>query len=402
MISASTEKISANLPKIFAYNLFFSFLVVIPVIVPFWQQYGLSLKEIYQLQAIFGAGLILLDVPAGYLSDLLGRKNILMAAGFFNGVAYVILNFGKTFWQFAIFEIFVAVALALYSGCDVALLYDSLDTLDADKKSNRSSFVAKRFFFAQMGETIASFLGGILAMYSLNLPAQANAITAWIPFFIACFFVDPPRTKMTTQSHWGNIKFIFKNLFGHSRLLSLLVVFNVMYGFATYVTVWVYQPYWEKAGVPLIYFGYLWAGFNLTLALISRNAPQIERKISSSVTVVIIGLCPIIAYIGLGFFNGLLGIPFILLFSLCRGLNSVILQDAINARVPAVMRATTTSMCSLGMRAIFFFFGPLVGQMFDEKGFKEGFYYLAIFYSLLFLLLTIPILRLKREFRPLQ
>lgn len=70
-----------NRPKVLILNFFWMFLIVMPVVVPFMESYGLGMTEIYQLQAIFAISVVLLEVPSGYLADLFGRRHSLILAG---------------------------------------------------------------------------------------------------------------------------------------------------------------------------------------------------------------------------------------------------------------------------------------------------------------------------------
>lgn len=387
-----------NPVKILAFNFFMAFLVLIPVIVPYWQQYGLSLEQVYQLQAIFGGVLILLDVPAGYISDVFGRKVILICVGCFNALGFSILAWGHSFSHFVAFEITAAIAMALYSGCDVAMVYDSLDAMGEPQKT-QSIYLGRKFFYSQIGETIAAILGGFLAGYSLQLPAYVNAITAWIPLLIAFTLTEPPRKVFASNKHIENIKFAYHHLFVESKILRWLIVFNIIYGFSTYLAVWLYQPFWHQVGIPTSLFGYLWAAANFIIAIFARFALRIESKLSPSRVILIVGLCPIVAYFGLALFTNVYGTLFLIFFAVCRGLNGVILQEAINARVSPLIRATANSFCNLGMRGIFLIFGPIVGRLLDQNGVGTTCAVLAGLYVGLFFVLAIPMLRFRDEFR---
>ena len=72
------KRLSSNIPKLYAYSFFQMFLVIMPVIIPFWESRRLTLKEIFTLQGIFGGALIVFDAPAGYLADLFGRKKAMV------------------------------------------------------------------------------------------------------------------------------------------------------------------------------------------------------------------------------------------------------------------------------------------------------------------------------------
>lgn len=395
------EKIRGNIPKVYALNFFMMFLVTIPIIVPYWQQFGLTLKDIYQLQAIFGLMMILLDVPAGYISDIFGRKICLVIVGIFNIFTYLILLNGKTFFHFALFEINAAFAFALYSGCDIALLYDSIDALEADDEhaieriSHSKKFLGKRIFYSQIGESIASFAGGLLAVYSLRLPAMVNAVTAWGPLLIALTLHEPPRKTFESKKHLENFRIIYESLFKHSKLLTFMVIFNILYGFSTFAAVWAYQSYWAEIKIPVAYFGTLWALFNLSVAFFARSSHHFENKFGSVAIIFIVGISPVIAYLGLGLTASYASVLFLLFFAIARALNGVVLQDGINSKVPATMRATTNSICSLGMRAIFFFFGPWFGHLLDVRGVHFSFTVMGCVFAVIFLLMAFPLMRLR-------
>lgn len=103
----------------------------------------------------------------------------------------------------------------------------------------------------------------------------------------------------------------------------------------------------------------------------------------------------------MGFSGGLIDLIFTLAFPVCRGLNQVIFQDAINSRVPAEIRATANSVGSLGMRALFVIFGPLLGFFIDKYGTNEamklmglGFIYVAGLF-----LVAMPLLSQRHHFK---
>ena len=63
---------------LYGFSFFWLALVIIPVIVPFFESKGLSLAEVYYLQAIFAFVVVVFEVPSGYFADVFGRKNALV------------------------------------------------------------------------------------------------------------------------------------------------------------------------------------------------------------------------------------------------------------------------------------------------------------------------------------
>ena len=397
MHSTEQQKLQRNIFKLSLFGFFQMFMVIIPVIVPYWQGLGLTLKEVFMLQGIFGVALIIFDAPAGYMADIVGRKKSLLVGTIISALGWQILWMGSTFTHFAIYELIVGLGLSLQSGCDVALLYNSLDKLEL--KGRKAGFLGRRLTYSTLGEGIASLLGGALAGVSLILPAYVNSVVVFIPVFIAMTIYEPTGQKLDRGSHIENFRAIGKALFGHSRLLTYAIINFIFYGFSTYVAVWSLQPYWKDRGIMVVMFGYLWAANNFAVAIVSRYAHWIEEKVGSTNVVIAISILPIIGYLGMGYAGGLWGLAFTLAFPMCRGLNQVIFQDAINSRVPMDIRATTNSIGSLGVRALFILFGPLIGHVLDVRGSSDMMKVLGYIYFVGFFAVAIPLLRQRRAFR---
>jgi MFS family permease len=391
------KRLSGNIPKLYAYSFFQMFLVIMPVIIPFWESRGLTLKEIFTLQGIFGGALIVFDAPAGYLADLFGRKKAMVIGSIISALGFQILGFGRTFTHFAFYELVLGLGLSLQSGCDVAILYNTLEILNL--KGRRAGFLGRRLTSQTLGEGFASLLGGWLAAYALVLPAFVNAATAWLPVFISLTILEPRGQSLPRGLHMANFRAIGKALFGHSRLLTLAIGSFIFYGFATFCAVWSLQPYWKSRGLDISMFGYLWATNCFLVALISRFAHSIEESCGSVAVVIAIALLPVIGYFGMGLVPGMWGLAFGLAFPVCRALNQVIFQDAINTRVPAEMRATTNSVGSLGMRALFILFGPMIGQVLDTKGSDQMMNLLGVIYFVGIFVVALPLLMQRRSFQ---
>jgi hypothetical protein len=112
-------------------------------------------------------------------------------------------------------------------------------------------------------------------------------------------------------------------------------------------------------------------------------------------------LLPVAGYLGMAWTEAVWGALFCLAFQLSRGLNAVIMRDALNRRVTGDMRATANSVVSLGVRAVFLIAGPVAGWGMDRWGTAPVFYSLAGLFAAGFLLLTIPFLARREEFSPI-
>lgn len=393
------HRLQSNISKVYWLNGSFSFMVLMPIIVPFFQSRGLDMKNIYELQAIFAGFVLLLEVPSGYFSDLVGRKWTLVIASAFHSLGFLLMALAPGFNELVVAEVLLALAISLFSGTDLSLLYDSLEAMGTKKAPIK--VVGRKVFYRNTGESFAGLLGGWLLLWHFEAPAMAQALVGLVPLGIALTLYEPPRLKMSAKKHKENIQYIWRALFGHSTLLTLIILTGVFYSFVTLVAVWLFQQYWQDLGVPLTAFGYLWFGINITVAITGRYAHKIEKKIGSEGVILLLGGLPVIGFIGMGLIGALWGLVFCFLFQVCRGLTAVVMADALNKRVKGDMRATANSVMSLGTRVLMIGIGPLVGAVIDQEGVAQATTWLGYFYIAVFIGLLLPLLALRKQFDPI-
>ena len=390
----SPERLRGNVKRIQFLSFFWMFMLLMPVIVPFLKEHGLSIQEILTLQSIFAIAVVLLELPSGYLSDLIGRRGCLVAAGFLRGLAFTWLALANGFWDFALFQLIAALSISLYSGSDVALLYDSLEGLEDHHGRRRA--LGRRLLWMQSGETFAALIGGAIVTYSLSSVAVGNAILGWLPFLVSLTLVEVPSEKLDQSDHLGNLKRIWRQIFHGEALLRMIMFSLITYGLSTLLAVWLFQDYWQALDVPLVYFGYLWAAYNITVAIVGRLAHRVEDLIGPKRVVRLVGILPVIGFGGMGLCSWWLeqGGPSVLvwvgvglgfLFQIGRGLTQVVIKDALNTRVEKRLRATANSIASLGVRLAYAFLGPCIGWIIVGRGHAAALWVAAALFGIFFL-----------------
>ena len=388
-----------NIKKVYLFSFFWMFLIIIPVIVPFFLDCGLTMKEVFWLQAIFGISVAILEVPSGYVCDLWGRKKTIILGAVFTGIGFTYLVFARSFYEFIIYELIVALSLSLVSGADISLLYDSVEELKVNEPQDEQyaiKSVANIQFSKVFAESIAAILGGILVGISFKSVLIAQAIVGWMPLIIALQFVEPNRNTMDKKKHLDNFKNVFKYIFGERSLLRLIFINIVVWGLSSFFAVWIFQKYWLDEQISLLNFGLLWALYNVTVGIVGKVVPSWEKAFGPIAMLVLMGVLPSLGYWGMSYFSGYIGVACGLLFQITRGITYVLLNDALNRRIPSEFRATTNSLVSLFFRLIFFVFGPLVGHIIDSQSMSIALNYLGAAYFLFFFVFMIPlILRVK-------
>ena len=82
-----------NINKIFAINGIRWFMLLMPIIVLFFEESGLNLTQILILPAIYSFTIALLEIPSGFFSDSFGRKNSIILSTIFYSLGYLLFSF---------------------------------------------------------------------------------------------------------------------------------------------------------------------------------------------------------------------------------------------------------------------------------------------------------------------
>lgn len=358
------SKLQSNIWKLYLIKAMRSFMLIIPVIVLFFQENGLSMKEIFLLQSLFSVTVIFLEIPTGYFSDIFGRKISIIIGGAIVSIGYFVYSMSAGFWEFLLAEIILGFGLSFVSGADTAMLYDTL--AEMEKQSRYQKMEGRGQSFSLFSEGIASTIGGFLAIISLRFPLYCDTLVALMTVPIALMLVEPKRHKL--KSDGGSLKNMYKIVkysFHDHTEIKWLIIYSSIIGASTLTMVWFIQVYLAATNVPLKLFGVIWTVFLFTASIFSWNANSIEKKIGKKTSLIALIVIPVAAYFLLSSIMCIWSGFFILLFYITRGINNPVILSYVNGLVPSEIRATVLSAKNLAGRLIFSLVGPLVGWISD-------------------------------------
>ncbi len=387
------ESVKSNLWKLYVTIALRWAMFAMPIIVIFYQSNGLTLRQVFILQAVFALVAVLFEVPTGYFSDRLDRKTAIVIGLVLGFLGYATYAVSYGFISFLVAEILLGIGGSFISGADSALLYDSL--IQLGKEGQYKKYEGRLMSVENTAEAAASIAGGFLAVVSLRLPIYFEALAIFCAIPVALTLVEPARAKLLqTGSSLKKMLEVVKFALHDQTEVKWLIFYSAIVSTATLTLVWFIQPYLTVVGVPLALFGVVWAILRFTVAAVSFSAHKIESAWGRKKSLISLIFLASAAYLLLSVFHNIWALSILLMFHFVHGMNDPVLKDYINKLIPSGMRATVLSVKSLIGRLLFAILGPFIGWASDVYSLRAAFFLAGIIFLFLGL---IPLLFLSKH-----
>lgn len=339
-------------------------LFTIPVLVVYYRHHGLSMQDVMLLQAIFAVTMVLIEVPSGYFSDVLGRRKTMIIGTILAMCGWACYVVAASFSEFLVAEAFLGIGMSFMSGTDSAMLYDSLLELGHTEQSLKEE--GAQMSYANFSEAGASVIGGALAAVSLHLPFYVQAVWMLLPIVASVMLVEPSvHRRAGHQAGWQEMKDILSRVFRHDRQIRSLIISSSILSASTLTMVWLIQPYWTYVGIPVALFGVLWASGNALVGVVSIRAHRVAERYSTHSILAVLMVAVSLSSIVAGLWPSMITAGLLAVMYISRGLLNPIVNNDLNKHVTSGQRATVLSIRQLGMRFLFCVIAPSIGYIGD-------------------------------------
>ena len=171
--------------------------------------------------SVFNISYMLLKLPAGYLSDKIGRKPVIVAGSFLVFASFLILAFSGQyqaayllFW----FAFLWGVAEALISGTVDALMYETMDEMHKADKFNL--LYSNSMVYDQVGCAMGAMVAMAATFYfPLQFVAWLSVVPAAALFGFSVCFIEPAVRLRKKSPAQGGIFLALKQFLLNRRLL---------------------------------------------------------------------------------------------------------------------------------------------------------------------------------------
>ncbi len=315
----------------------------------------ISIDQVLVLEAIYYICVVLLEVPSGYLSDLLGRRITLIASSVCALFSYIVFVVADNFFFLAIAQGLLAAHISFKSGTDSSLLYESL--VESNRHDEIGNQLAKAQRLGLLAMAFAALTGGLVGGFNLAFPYALSACCAIITVILSLKFFEPTKSKKAHSviSQISEIAAYLKKpnlgwLFSFSVIIFVLV--HVPYEF--------FQPYikllfptetsYDKS--PLI-GGILIAITMLAGSYASNFAIPLKTKFGTGSALILIMAYALVIIIAMASFLHSVILLFILMRSIPMALANPITDSVLHENINDQIRASFLSTLSLFSRLSF-------------------------------------------------
>lgn len=346
------------------------------------------------LQSAYAIATVVLEVPTGYFADVFGRRKTLILAAISWTIGISLYSVGYDFFGFLIAEMAFALGSAFVSGADSALVYDTL--VDLKQSVIYKKIWGNAIFTRNIALALSGIIGGFVAKIDLRLTLYITIPFFAIQILFAFLLKEPKRHKIIFEKgYFFQLFKIVKDVFVKNVKLRWLIIYaGVVYGF-NQAALWLYQPYFKFTGLDIVYFGFVFAGFQVISAFTSKYAYKLEEKIGQKYSLIMLVLFVSISYLLMSNFIFLFSFSFCFLQQFVRGYYATVISEYVNKLASSDIRATVLSVQNLFGKLFYAIIIPIIGWIADVYTLTQALSVLGITVLLLGFISLITLRRVR-------
>ncbi len=351
-----------------------------PVLIVFYVSHGLTLRQVYTLQALHFLAKLLTEIPAGIFADRVRRRTSLALGALLVAAAYGGIWAGSGFLLFAAMEVLAGAGRAFMSGADSAYIYDELK--HRGKLSRYNQVEATNFSVLNTSFIFYALASGLIASIDIALPYLFSAVFLGGAAVCALTLPEQPASALARGKQArvarGHISQAFAIIAKTEALLFATVIGGV-YLLLRELNFYTEQPLLTGLGIDIRLFGILPAAGALLWASASYLSPRVFHRIGAGTAAILVGCLTAgpALYLTLRT-EALSALVVYAVFYVSYGLGEPLFRILTNRAVEeSSMRSTVLSIQSSCALLPFCVLGPLFGSILDSYSLSAGFALIA-------------------------
>ncbi|MGR5209488.1 MFS transporter [Vibrio rotiferianus] len=403
-----------------------------PVFTLLYLDYGLTLSQFAMLNVVWAATIVLAEVPSGAFADTLGRKRLVVLSSLVMFIEIAMIAFVPTgnptfvFVVFLINRVLSGLAMALASGADEALAYDTLKEQGKEELWPRVLQIQLRLS-SSVG-IVVTLVGA--AMYDVNfmtsvyhflglaepestqdimrIPVYATLFVAMIAIYAALGMREAKKVMPSSESKLASTMASMKLTLDTAKwvLSTPYVLFILLYyslfEHTSRMFLTMNSQYYRAIDIPIIYFGFIGAGISVLQILLASQSRRLAESMEPKTFIAIMGLASMATYYWISLGWSIYGvIPALILIFIIMTMN-IFISYHLNKKTESHNRATVLSfkglMFNLGYGSIgilYAYYYKLISQNYTQEQIAQHVDFIAslssFFYYFTFLFFIISV-----------
>lgn len=344
-----------NIYILFAIVFLQGFVFYGPVATLYRQARGLTMSDIFLIESVSWILMIVLEVPWGWFADRFGYKKTLVIANFIFFLSKIVFYEAHSFELFLFERVLISLAIAGITGCDIALMYASVDELDATKVFGRYDA------FAHGGFLLAALSSSWIVAQSMDNTALYTIFPYGLAAILALFLQDVEVQNRQKPKLRNSIRAALHN----KSVIILVLAVALVREVAQAVTTFLNQPQYLRSGIEIQYFGVLVAVLQI-VRLSSAKAHSLsdrfgKRWTMQSLFALSMACCILLAFTT----NPVVSVLMVILLGGAVAVLNPIALDIQNQAIEVADRATILSVYAMVGDLVSALINPVIGKSAD-------------------------------------
>jgi len=307
---------------------------------------GMTLADMYFMEAICVIGIVILDSPFGALADLIGRRKTMFIGICIWSLKLLIFASAVNPLMIWLANFLWVLGAALLSGADTSMLADSLKFLGREQDFQK---IEGRSNAYRLGLTAVCAISiGYLAEINLRLPVYLGVPFMLIACVAAYLMIEPPviaqRTK-NRQEYFRLLRVSALFVYNHTKI-KWIIAFSTLIAVVSKVWFFTYNPYFELVNLPLAYFGWIFFLLNIVAAICSHEAHRLTKYLGELGGVIMMVVLIAVPIWLMGAYVAPIMVLMVLMQNVVRGYMGPFLGGLLHQHLDSENRATVASLKS--------------------------------------------------------
>ena len=336
----------------------FAYGVIIPTLLVWQNNLGLSFTEIGIIQTAGILAVLVSEVPSSYFADKVGQKTTLLFAFFATICNFYLLIQAQEFWSFLFAQICFSFGIAFFSGTQESLLHDLVE-----KPKSMTRFLA-RMSIVDESATIVGMLASSLLIAFYNIETSFSvAFVSLVLGLIAMFVLKVPEKVHSESIKLNTFRLEYFHVF-------ILVLFFSVMAFRGEI---LFQSSFALNSTILAALGGIYTFGKLFSILGSFVSDVLEQKFGFKLSMLVALILQTVSFSLLIFFNQVIGVLALAIYFFSENVFRNIRDSWILNCAPQKLRSTFISGVSFSGAIFALALNPIVGYSIDQS-----FYYAVI------------------------